>query len=235
MAACLSCSIIYAQDEDSRTRTYEENLKRWQGLSEQERQAIRERAQSLGPAKISEMKEELARFNNMPKEGQDRIKDNYNRFTSFTPEERKAVEQKYERFEKMPQERKDEFRRQFKGRGAAPLRGPAKEIGTSGQGPGERHGENRDIAIGREGGQARREEQRSAIRGNGAGRGEGPGMGRGPGEGRGPGVRQRRDTGGGRGPGPGFGDGRGGNPPGPRGGGRPCRGGVPRGRGGPGK
>lgn len=200
--------MLNAQEETPKIRTYEENLKQWRDLSEEERQIIRKRAQRLSPAKISEMKEELSKFNNRPKDERDRIIGNYRKFNRFTPKEREAIKQNYEHFERLPRERRDAFRRQFREKKRVLPGESGGEADMRGQSPKERPGQRRDVDIRRENGQG------PARQGNGMKRS--PGVDRNPAIGRG-----------GRGPNPRPAMRQGGNPPS-----RP-RGGSPRGRRGP--
>ena len=93
--------LIYAQEESAPVvteraattqaeSTYEEKIKRWQSLSEEERQKIRESARRLSPEQIKGLREKSEKFRNLPKEQQDKIKANYQRFKDL-PLEKKRI------------------------------------------------------------------------------------------------------------------------------------------------
>lgn len=128
-----------AQTENVSGNTYEENRKRWQSLSEQERQAIRERAGRLSPGQIQQLRKASERFKGMPREEQDKIRGNYQKFNRLPPREREVLRERYKRFESLPPENREELRRKFRERrdmqpggpgsdprmsGALPMRGP---------------------------------------------------------------------------------------------------------------
>ena len=71
-AVFLFSSLSYAQEKPD--SSYKENLKRWQSLSEEERQVIRERAKKISPEQLKELKEKSVKFKSMSKEEQDKIR-----------------------------------------------------------------------------------------------------------------------------------------------------------------
>lgn len=101
-------------------KTYEDNLKRWQGLSEEERQVIRDRAKSLQPGQIEELREESVKFRSIPREEQDRIKVNYQKFNKLSPEEKEILKERHQHFERLPLEKKEELRSQFREKRVVP-------------------------------------------------------------------------------------------------------------------
>jgi len=112
------------QAESTSESTYEEKLKRWQSLSEEERQKIRERAKGLSPEQIKELREKSAKFRNLPKEQQDKIKANYQRFKDLPLEKKRILRERAERFQKLPPEEKAQLQRKFRERKEAPAGGP---------------------------------------------------------------------------------------------------------------
>lgn len=124
-----------AQVENVSGNAYEENLRRWQGLSEQERQAIRERASRLGTGQMQKLRKESERFKNMPKEEQDKIRGNYQEFNKLPPREREVLRERYNRFENLPPEKREELRRQFRERRDMHPGGPGSDPGMSGAPP----------------------------------------------------------------------------------------------------
>lgn len=93
---------------------YEDNLKRWQSLSEGQRQTIRERVKNLTPEQIKELREKSARFRSMPQEQQKKIRTNYQKFNVLPFKQREMLRERYQRFKGLPDERKKELWRQFR-------------------------------------------------------------------------------------------------------------------------
>ena len=102
-------SVVYAQEEsgadviqapdvvqgESESQgAYEENLKRWQSLSEEQRQAIREKAETLTPEQKNELKGRFAEFRSLSKDQQDKIRSNYQRFKNLSPEKRSKLKER---------------------------------------------------------------------------------------------------------------------------------------------
>lgn len=124
-----------AKMENVSGNAYEENLRRWQGLSEQERQAIRERASRLGTGQMQKLREESERFKSMPKEEQDKIRGNYQEFNKLSPREKEVLRERYKRFESLPPEKREELRRQFRERRDMHPGGPGSDPRMSGAPP----------------------------------------------------------------------------------------------------
>jgi len=93
--------------------TYEDKLKYWQSLSEEQRQAIRARAQKIPPEQMQAFRERLEKFRKLSPADAERIKANYNRFKQLPYEKRSALKQRFDRFQKLPEERKIELRRKL--------------------------------------------------------------------------------------------------------------------------
>lgn len=100
--------------EGTAENAYEEKLKRWQSLSEEERQKIRERARKLSSEQIKELKEKVVKFRNLPPEEQDKIKANYQRFKELPLEKKRILKERVERFQKLPPEEKAKLQRKFR-------------------------------------------------------------------------------------------------------------------------
>jgi len=111
---------------------YAENLKRWQGLSEDQRRAIREAAKRITPEQMAQLKEKLGQFRQLPEEEQERIRGNQQRFQGMRPGMRRTLEGRFRRFQALPEERRGELRRRF-GPGR---RGPGHGVGPGKPGPG---------------------------------------------------------------------------------------------------
>lgn len=138
----LSIPAIYAQEEANVTTnaiedtpqvssvpadSYEENLKRWQSLSEEQRQAIRERIKNLTPEQIEELREKSARFRSMPQEEQEKIKTNYRKFKELPFKQKEMLRERYQRFKRLPDERRKELWRQFQERRSMLRNGQAQD------------------------------------------------------------------------------------------------------------
>jgi len=96
------------------TGAYEENLKRWQALTEQERTMLRETARKLDPEHLEVLRERRTTFNAMPEEEQDRIRANFRVFASLSSEERTILEERYRRFIGLSPEKQEELRHRFR-------------------------------------------------------------------------------------------------------------------------
>lgn len=93
--------------------TYEDKLKYWQSLSEEQRQAIRERVKNIPPEKMQALRERLDKFRKLSPEEAERIKTNYKRFKQMDQDKRRDLQQRFNRFQSLPEERKIELRRKF--------------------------------------------------------------------------------------------------------------------------
>ncbi|MBU2575318.1 MAG: DUF3106 domain-containing protein [Elusimicrobia bacterium] len=100
--------------------TYEENLRRWQSLSEDQRREIRERAKRLTPEQVKELKSAAIKLRTLPKKAQERIKTNYRRFNNLPPEERENLKGRFRSFEKLPLRQKEELRNKLRERPERP-------------------------------------------------------------------------------------------------------------------
>ena len=104
------------QEEAESESTYDKNLERWQSLSEEQRQAIREKVETLTPEQKNRLKERSSKLRSLPKDQQDKIRNNYQRFKNLSPEKRNGLRERARRFRELPSERKEELRRKFKER-----------------------------------------------------------------------------------------------------------------------
>ncbi len=96
--------------------TYEDKLKFWQSLTDEQRQAIRERARKISPEQMRAFREKLDEFRKFSPDAAERIKTNYERFKQMHPEKRSDLERRYQRFQRLPEERKIELRRMIQQR-----------------------------------------------------------------------------------------------------------------------
>ncbi len=102
-----------APQEEVSLNTYEEKLKRWQGLTEEQRQVIRDRARKISPEQINEFRQRQEEFRKLPPLDRERIKNNYRKFRQIPPDKRRVLEERYQRFRKLPEEQRIELRRKI--------------------------------------------------------------------------------------------------------------------------
>lgn len=93
--------------------TDEDKFKYWQSLTDEQRQAIRERAQKINPEQMRALRERLDEFKKLPPREVESIKTKYERFRQMPREKRIELEQRYQRFHRLPEERKIELRRRL--------------------------------------------------------------------------------------------------------------------------
>lgn len=103
-----------AQTDSISLNTYEDKLKYWQSLSDEQRQVIRERVKKITPEQMRLLRERLDEFKKLPSSESERIKINYKRFKQMPYNERIDLEQRYQRFQRLPEERKIELRRRLR-------------------------------------------------------------------------------------------------------------------------
>lgn len=100
-----------ASNSDSSASPYEENLKRWRNMSEEERQAIRQRYHSMDAGERQAVIENSDKFKRLPPEDRDRIRNNFHRFRELPQERRELMRENYRRFENRPPSEREEMRR----------------------------------------------------------------------------------------------------------------------------
>jgi len=115
---------VAAADESS----YEENLKRWKSLSEEERQAIRQKVRGLNTDERKAIRRNAKEFRTRSIEDKGRMRNNYKRFRDLPEGHRKDLRNKVRRFHDLPKERRGEFRRKFREKDKG-KRGEGKERG----------------------------------------------------------------------------------------------------------
>ena len=109
----------FAQEDSSASSgapasSYEENLRRWQNMTEDQREAIRQKVRAMAPQQKEAVLEKAKEFKQLPAEDQRRIRRNFMEFEQWSPEKRREIRSLYDRFQKMPEERRQEMRRQFR-------------------------------------------------------------------------------------------------------------------------
>ena len=89
---------------------YEANLKRWQGMSEEERREIRAKAAKLPPQKVQELRQKAAQFHALPAQERERIQENYHKFKEMPQAEKKAIQERHARFMALPEPQREKIR-----------------------------------------------------------------------------------------------------------------------------
>ncbi len=80
---------------EAERRRLEQRIERWQRLSPQDRQRIRERHE---------------RLQELPTRERERVRKNFDRWRRLSPEERERMRQRHERFEKLPADQRRKLR-----------------------------------------------------------------------------------------------------------------------------
>ena len=138
VGGCALPSMAWAQTSDTGTLSdeerYQANLRRWQSMTEEERQAIRSKAAALSEEDRGVLQEKVKEYRAMPEPERKALHENFQRFRELPPERREVLEEGDREFRQLPPERRDEIRRGFK----------EKRRGPDGQGRGPRESERMD-------------------------------------------------------------------------------------------
>ena len=127
-AGIILCGALYAapspaQAQAARTlppeERYQLNLRRWQGMTDKEREAIRRRVAALSPEERRFLKDQLEKFRALPLAERQALREQFRRFRTLPPKKREALRQKYRRFRALPPERQEEIIRRFREKQAA--------------------------------------------------------------------------------------------------------------------
>jgi len=115
-AAAVSC--VFAQENPStdagETSSYEDNLKRWQNMSEEQREAIRQKVQAMEPRQKEALLENAREYKQLSGEERNRIRGNFQEFMKLSLDQRDEVKTRYRRFQQMPTEKRQELRQQVR-------------------------------------------------------------------------------------------------------------------------
>lgn len=109
----LSGGFAAAQETAVDAAGYEENLRRWQGLTEEERRAIREKVKYMDPQERRQLREKASRFWQLPSEERRKMRENFRKYRQLPPEQRDNVRSRYQRFRQMPPEKRQEIKRRL--------------------------------------------------------------------------------------------------------------------------
>jgi len=93
---------------------YEENLRRWKNMSEEQRQAIRQKVRATDPRQRGLVRQNARMFRQLPPEEQERVRNNFQRFKELPNEKREMMRQRTGRFQRFPPEEKARLRREIR-------------------------------------------------------------------------------------------------------------------------
>ena len=105
----------------------EANRQRWANMTEAQREAVREAARNLDQQRLSELKQRMKRFHELPEEERQRIHKNHKKFKQLAPDERHDRRKKLARFKELPERRKEAIRNKQRP-GGKPSREVMREI-----------------------------------------------------------------------------------------------------------
>lgn len=191
-------SVVFAQEDKSTSsngataNAYEENLRRWQSMSEEQREAIRQKVHALDSRQRETILENAKQFKQLPKEERSRIQGNFEKFKELPKEKKDLLRERGRRFEGLSPEQRAEMRRGIREKRGGPGKGlekPRGPHGGPGAGPNQGKGHN---PLGPRGGPGKNWDNPKGPQGGPhVGPGKKLGMGQGPG-GRGPGGGRGR-------------------------------------------
>ena len=90
--------------------SYEDNLRRWQAMTEQQREAIRQKVYAMDEKERQQIIENARQFSQLPKEEQLRIVNNYHRFQALSKADREALRANARRFQSLSAQERDVLR-----------------------------------------------------------------------------------------------------------------------------
>jgi hypothetical protein len=107
-AACAACPAHLcasgaAETSGVQSLAYRENLGHWLELGEEQRAAVRARAQALSYGKLRELKKRYKQFQALPPEEQARITANYRDFCELDAAEKTALSKRYALYRNLPE------------------------------------------------------------------------------------------------------------------------------------
>ncbi|MBF0331828.1 MAG: DUF3106 domain-containing protein [Candidatus Omnitrophica bacterium] len=110
----------HAQAQDAATvsaaddERYQANLKRWQSMTEDERQVIRARAGSMSEEEKGVLKEKAREYRAMPEPEREVMHENFKRYLELPQAQREILEIQQRQFGQLPHEKRAEIRRKIK-------------------------------------------------------------------------------------------------------------------------
>lgn len=151
-------SVAFAQEDNSVSGNdlistpYAENLRRWQNISEEQREAIRQKVQALDSQQREAIFKNAKQFKLLSWEEQSRIQGNYQEFKKLPNAKKELLKERNKRFQGFSPEERARLRREAKGKRGDPedIRGFRKDLRDrreDGAGHrGDREGPNKDIS-----------------------------------------------------------------------------------------
>ncbi len=107
--------VAWAQDASTVTTSdeerYQANLRRWQSMTEEQRQAIRDQAAAMPEADRAALQEKAKEYRAMPEQNRETLRENFQKFRALPPERREALEEGSRGFRQLPLAKRDEMRR----------------------------------------------------------------------------------------------------------------------------
>ncbi|MCG2712545.1 MAG: DUF3106 domain-containing protein [Candidatus Omnitrophica bacterium] len=159
----LAISFAFAQEEgssanDLTSAAYEENLKRWQNMSEEQREVIRQKVQAIDSQQRETMQENARKFRKLPPEEQNRIQGNFQKFKKLPNEKKEFLRERSRRFQMFSLEERTQLRRRVREKtGREDIRGREEDYrdrqedaGERGESIRERREERRDLVPGQD-------------------------------------------------------------------------------------
>lgn len=117
LLALLAGETLVAQNASEagiiRKLSYEEKLARWNSLSEEQKEAIRNKARSMSEQKFKQLENNFERARQFEPAEQQRVRQNFGRMKQFKPQQRENLRRKFQQFKRLPEERRQQFRRKF--------------------------------------------------------------------------------------------------------------------------
>jgi hypothetical protein len=112
------CPVAQAQEAAASTQAdeerYQANLRRWQSMSEEEREAVRQKAAAMPDEEKSALKEKVQQYRSLPEPERQALKENFKRYRALPQEQREALERKQREFRQLPPEKREQMRRDFR-------------------------------------------------------------------------------------------------------------------------
>jgi len=111
----ISASITFAQENTPTltSATYEENLKRWQNMSEEQRESIRAKMHTIGSEERKIIRQNAEKFRKLPEKEKQRIKSNFQKFRKLPNEKRKDLKSRHKRFRQLPLKQRQKLRQRM--------------------------------------------------------------------------------------------------------------------------
>jgi hypothetical protein len=117
-AAILSVALAEGDNStpnnDTTSTSYEENLRRWQNMSEEQREAIRQKVNAMDYQQRETIFENAEQFKRLPNAEQSRIQGNFQKFKELSNEEKEILKEKNKHFQSLSPEERAQLRREVR-------------------------------------------------------------------------------------------------------------------------